>query len=388
MFAAMGGLGAAGNQVPPVFGYAFYPGVMEIATAQSLDLRPGSDLQAIDLTLTTKPRTFSIRGKLVDSKTGQPPARANVLVTTQTPGINRNSIEVDAINAPNQNYNGATGTFEIRDLAPGIYTVIAVVPDQRPAELRFGQPQQSSGVLTVSVANSDVEGSVISVAPAASITGRLRIEGQLPQSLTVDRIRVALLATGPDSAMRQRIPGGGASSSAQVTADGSFRLDNVAPGDYRIEVAGGAGRMFAGTGFLREARLDGMDVLNNPLRFTASASGSLEIVIGAGGGQLTGTVTDVRSQPIPGTRIVLVPDRLRSRPDLYRTATTDSNGRFSLAAVAPGDYRIFAWESMEEFGWFDPDTISRAENQSRAVHVTETSSEAVDVRLIPVDGAR
>jgi protocatechuate 3,4-dioxygenase beta subunit len=131
-----------------------------------------------------------------------------------------------------------------------------------------------------------------------------------------------------------------------------------------------------------------MDVLNNPLRFTGSASGGLEIVIAGGGGQLTGTVTDVRSQPIPSTRIVLVPDRTRSRPDLYRTATTDPNGRFSLAAVAPGDYRIFAWESMEEFGWFDPDTISRSENKGRAVHVTETSSEAVDVKLIPADGAR
>jgi len=379
----LGGVTAAGNPAPAPFGFAFYPGVMDIATAQTLDLQPGADVQAIDLALVTKPSTFSIRGKLVDSKTGQAPRRASVLVMTQTPGGNRNSGILGDI--PNQNYDAATGTFEIRGLAPGAYTVVAVTQDLLVGP-RVGPPQQSSGTLAAAISSSDVEGLVISLAPAAPIAGRLRVEGQLPQPITMDRIRITLF---PTAANPMRPPSGTSTSSAQVTADGSFRFENVAPGDYRIEVTGlGLPGRFAGTGFVREARFDGTDVLNNPLRFAGSASGLLEIVLTIGGGQITGTLTDVRSQPVPSTRVVLVPDRLRSRPDLYRTATTDANGRFSLAAVAPGDYRIFAWESMEEFGWFDPDAILRSENRGRGIHVAETSSESADARLIPADGAR
>jgi hypothetical protein len=379
-----GGVGPAGNRVPAVLGYAFYPGVLEIANAQPIDLQPSADLQAIDVTLTTKPKTYSIRGKVVDSKTGQPPKSANVGLATQTPGINRN-ISIDSMDVPNQNYNAATGTFEIRDLMPGIYTVVAVVRDL-PIASAVRAPQ-SSAMLSAAIHTSDVEGLVISVAPAATIAGRLRVDGQLPQGMTVDRMRVTLFPTGPDSAARLRLPGVSGINNGQVAADGTFRLDNVTPGDYRLEV-NSLTRSFASIGYVREARFEGLDVLNNPLRFSGSVSGGLDIVAAIGGGQLTGTVTDVRSQPVPSIRIVLVPDRTRFRPELYRTVTSDPAGRFSFAAVAPGDYEVFAWEAMEEFGWFDPDVLSRFANRGRSVHVTDTSSEAVDVRLIPADGAR
>jgi protocatechuate 3,4-dioxygenase beta subunit len=384
LLATRGGIGAAGNRVPAVMGYAFYPGVLEIANAQPIELQPAADLQAIDLTLTTKPKTYSIRGRLVDSKTGQPPKSATVGVTTQTPGINRNN-SIDSLETPNQNYNASTGTFEVRDLMPGVYTVTVVVRDFQA--VLAGRTPQSSGMLTAAINNSDVEGLVIPVAPAGTIAGRLRVEGQLPQGLTIDRLRVALVPTGPDSATRQRFPGAASTNNAQVAADGTFRLDNIVPGDYRIEMTGVI-RAVSSMGYFREARFEGADVLNTPLRFSGSTSGSLDIVVAVGGGQVTGTVTDVRSQPVPSTRVVLVPDRARFRPDLYRSVTTDSSGRFALTAVAPGDYKIYAWEAMEEFGWFDPDVLSRFENRGRGVHVTDTSNEAFDVRLIPAEGAR
>ena len=83
MMASVGGLRPNGNAVPPVSGYVFYPGVTEIANARVIDLQPGADLQAVDLVLATKPRTYSIRGKLIDSRTGQAPPRATVFVASR-----------------------------------------------------------------------------------------------------------------------------------------------------------------------------------------------------------------------------------------------------------------------------------------------------------------
>src|SRR4029077_2575967 len=69
MSSVLGGVTASGNPVPPVLGYAFYPGVPDFATAQTIALQPGADLQ-VDLALTPKPRTFSIRGRVIDYRTG------------------------------------------------------------------------------------------------------------------------------------------------------------------------------------------------------------------------------------------------------------------------------------------------------------------------------
>jgi Carboxypeptidase regulatory-like domain len=391
MTLAIGGTGAAGNRVPGVKGYAFYPGVVDISNARAVDLQPGTDLQAIDVTLAEKPRTYSIRGKLMDSRTGRAPPQANVFVSPQTPGLQESGIASRLV-MQTRNYDSATGRIEIRDLAPGVYSVLAIVPDLLAASRR-GPPNQSSGVLTVNVSDADVEDIVLPVSPAGSIEGRLRVEGRLPASMRIEELRIALLPTGANSAAQQTMQTQLAASSgfydseaAQTRADGTFRMSNIPLGDYRLEVILGPARRIGNEGFIKEARFEGADVLNSPLHL--SGSGALDIVIAMGGGKLEGSVTDVRSHPASGAQVVLVPDRSRYRPDLYQTTMTDKNGRFSLSAITPGDYKVFAWELIEEFAWFDPDVLARFESRSRTVHVTETSSETVDVKVIQADGAR
>jgi hypothetical protein len=145
---ALGGAGAAGNRVPATKGYAFYPGVADIQNARAIDLQPGTELQAIDVTLAAKPRTYTIRGRLIDSKTGQPPAQANVFVFPQAPGLSGGDSLESRLSAPNQNYNAPTGKIEIRDLMPGVYLVMAVALDPL-AFSRGGTPNQSIGALSV-----------------------------------------------------------------------------------------------------------------------------------------------------------------------------------------------------------------------------------------------
>jgi len=376
--AELGALKANGNEVPAVTGYAFYPGVTEIANARTIDLQPGADLQTVDLVFSSKPKTYSIRGKVIDSRTGQPPPRANVIVATQTPGLS--SIGIDELVGPGSNYTAATGTFEISGLMPGLYTVVATVMDA-PVPGRAGPLTRSSGSLPVAVSSADVDGVSVAVLPAGSIPGRLRVEGQLPQGLTLERVRLRLVPVGAAPAQTIGIALA-ANSIVQVAADGTFRLNAVMPGDYRVEMIG------VGTGFLKEVRFDGADALNVPIRFSGSTNNGLDVVFATSGGRIDGALTDARAQVLPSSRVILIPDRNRYRSDLFKTATTDQNGRFTLTAVPPGDYKLFAWESIEEFGWFDPDVLSRAETRGRAVHVTETSNETVDVRIIPAEGSR
>ena len=391
MTALAGGSTASGNAPQVVLGYAFYPGVAEIGNARTIDLAPGADLQSVDLVVATKPKTYSVRGRLIDSRTGQAPPRASVVATTQTPG----AISDLAEPAPTRNYNAATGMFEIRDLQPGTYWITGVVQDLMPNGRGAGPQTQAIGIIPVTVASSDVEGIVVNAIPGGTVTGRIRVDGQLPANITVDRLRIQLSPVGTSAEFFQSMramAGNYSNSTARPGGDGAFRLDNVVPGEYRIDISGfpvAGGNAVARIGsnaFIREARFDGADVLNSPLRFSGGSSGILEMVLAVGGGQINGTLTDVRSQPVPNARVVIVPERGRHRFDLYRVSATDQNGRFSLTSVPPGDYRMYSWESIEENAWFDRDLLASFEARGRVVHVTETSNETIDVRIIPAEG--
>jgi hypothetical protein len=70
------GNATSANELPMNLGFAFYPGVDDIASARAIDLSPGADLDSVNLTLLPRPPTHRIRGRVIDSRTGQPPAKA------------------------------------------------------------------------------------------------------------------------------------------------------------------------------------------------------------------------------------------------------------------------------------------------------------------------
>ena len=59
---------------------------------------------------------------------------------------------------------------------------------------------------------------------------------------------------------------------------------------------------------------------------------------------------------------MLAPDR-RTRIDLFKSTTSDQNGRFQFTDLAPGDYKVFAWDDVERYQWFDPEFVKDYEKQ-------------------------
>src|SRR5439155_2068567 len=87
--------------------------------------------------------------------------------------------------------------------------------------------------------------------------------------------------------------------------------------------------------------------------------------------------------PDRSVQIVLIPAEQRDRSDLYRTASTDDSGRFALTDVAPGDYKLFAWEALDPYAYFDPKILEPFEQQGKPVHVAESTTANVEVEIIP-----
>jgi protocatechuate 3,4-dioxygenase beta subunit len=358
------------NEFAEASAHLFYPGVLDINNATAIDVSMGAEIGGFDFHL-GKQQKFRLRGRVVDAS-GSPPANASLGITYTVSGA------TGGFNFGG-NYKAEDGTFEFKDILPGIYGILerggAVANERNIAE----RPTERPGTaVQVSVINADVDGIVLAVPPVASLSGRLTVDGRNYSAIPeLEKLRVRL-PPPIDTPAYYAVNNFVAPTPATLDMDGGFKLDNVAPGEYRVTILG----MPPGY-FIKEARYGGADVLNQPFRFDSSQRAQLEIVISPNSGQLTGVVLDEKRQPASGVQAVLIPDRGRNRAELYKTAITDEAGRFTMTGIPTGDYKLFAWEAIEPNFWFDPDVVQRSEPRAQAVHIYELSKETVEARIIP-----
>lgn len=348
---AVGGPPVSPNDPGDNYVFAYYPGVTDVTAASSIDVTSGNEA-SVDF-LIPRQQLYVIRARAVDSATSQPPASITVSLSFSSITGGGGTF---SMNTP---YNPMTGIFEIRDVVPGSYLLQV----------------SSQGVmarLPVDVTNN-IDGLPVVLGGTVSLPGRLVIDGQLDQA-GVERVRASLRPTN------SAISGG--TGFVTTNTDGTFRFENLMPGEYRISINAAQG---SPDYFIKDAQFDRSDALNQPLVVSNSASGgaSLEIVISPNVGLVEGVVTDEKLQPVAGVQAVLVPDKYRDRPELFKSATTDQTGHFSIKAVIPGDYKLFAWEVLESFGYFDADLLKQVEASGKPVHVGESNKLQVDVRVIP-----
>jgi hypothetical protein len=66
---------------------------------------------------------------------------------------------------------------------------------------------------------------------------------------------------------------------------------------------------------------------------------------------------------------------------------SDRTGRFNFPNVGPGNYKLFAWETIDGL-WFDPEWLKDFEQKGIAVRIVEGSRETVELTSIPNWGAQ
>jgi hypothetical protein len=365
------------NEVPAKpYPTTYYPGTMDPSEASGVEVQPGVELSAIDFVLPHL-ELYRIRGKLLDAATGKPPFPVEVMILPRAPVGPFNTSQLNF-----SNYNPANGTFEIRDVAPGSYWISVVTsPDVNTPIAPNAIPRTASDLFmalissrrkaqaAVDISGADIENLALTLTSGFSVRGRLNIDGQELSAIKgFENIQVTLTSTTPNDEQFPR----------PMAPDGSFSLDNVLPGEYRLRVT-----LPQPETYVKDARLGSVDVLNKPLLISGPVSDTLAIVLSSKSGQIDGTLVNERAQPVAGTQTVLIPDRLRDRVELYKTAVTDQNGHFTIRGITPGEYKVFAWEAIEQFGYFDPDLVRQYEQKGEAVSISESSKVTVNVNVIP-----
>jgi hypothetical protein len=378
-------LGASTFFVDRTFPTTYYPGAPDPSRAVTIDVQPGREVTGMDIVVNPPP-TYRIRGRVIDGVTGQPPRTASVTLAPRQEIVTSGGVTFTGGPGASTTYN-PNGTFEIRNVIPGSYWLRAqggtnldepinpnAVANVRTASELLDRVLTSrvSTQIPVDVVAGDVNDVAVTLTPGVSVPVQLTVEGQELSSIGgYDRIQVFLRPTSQGfTPLTQRSTFG---------PDGLGTLNNIQPGEYRVEVP-----LVQQPGlYLKEAQFDRTDVLTSPWQVTSGTRGILTLVLSNKAGQVEGTLTDAFSQPVPGTQVLLIPDQPRDRPELFKTAVTDQNGHYTFRGVAPGNYKVFSWESIEPNSWFDRELLSQYEQQGRQVRVQEGSKETVDVRIIP-----
>ena len=348
----------------------FYPRETDVSRAELIEVGPGSELTAMDFVLLRLPE-HRIRGSVIDGATGHPPLETRGPVSMSL--LPRRAVGLTGLLSSVAPYNPLDGTFELSRVPSGEYWVVARKPLPRSVLDAGGLPPPVPVArAAVDVLDSDVSNVVLRFELFVSVSGQMSVEDKAFSTLTdFQRIRVSLMPPNVEKATIGGIPG----LHAPPRPDGTFVYEGLVPDAYRVTFAG-----LPLDSYVKEARYGDVDVLVN-LMTVSSPPESLKILISPRASRINGRVLGETLQEIVNTEVVLVPEHSRHRADLYKTATTDNEGRFTIRGIAPGKYSVFAGEALNGFAYFDPAFADLHKDKGAPVHIEESAQIDVEVKL-------
>jgi protocatechuate 3,4-dioxygenase beta subunit len=341
----------AGESTDQGYAPTYYPGSPDPAKAVALTVKAGEEIPSVEIFLRPV-SVFTIRGRVYNMVKR---SNANLIVQLEP----RNTgLAWNFQGGGGAQVNNQDGLFEIHDVLPGSYTAIAYW---------FEEGKRYQARQTLEVRNADVEGITLIIAPGIAVDGRIQWEGQ-PSLLAPGELTVYLRDTESERSF---------GVSAQVTDD-MFTLRDVSEGAYRLFVFGQSRDCF-----VKSVRYGGTEALDDGFIVRRGAEATLEVTMSSRGAHIQGSVADADNLPAAGVWVVLVPDEARrSQLRLYAARTTDQYGHFDLRGIAPGDYKLFSWDQVEQNAWEDPDFLKSFEEKGEKISVQEGDSKSIDLVTI------
>ena len=324
-----------------------YPSAPDFEHATVIDVQPGGEVRGIDI-VTVKSQTFHIRGKVL----GFNPTTSDARVRLWAVGMELEKFGRDS--EPD-----GQGRFDFGGITPGSYALSAIL-------VQKGNSDSASRI--IEVGNADVKDASLAPSPGMQLSGRAVVEGDRK----IDFSQLSVDLSSPYSLIRPTVQ--------HVASDGSFVFHGAGHYVYRFEISG-----LPEDFYLKSVRMGDEEVAGTSIDLGSAGglSGALEIVLSGTGGRVHGQVKDEKDEPASGATVVLIPDSThRGEADLFKEATADRNGGFTIAGIRPGDYKLFAWDDVEAGSWWDPEFLSHYEEKGERVKIEANGYPSVNLRLI------
>jgi hypothetical protein len=338
-----------GPRPPQGFVSTYYPNVRDAASSAPLQVKPGEELSHTDIRLLPE-MLYTVRVKL-------PTPLA--LYTFPLFFLRSRGERNGNVNSPDSasSYNGSV---EFRSVLPGSYQLSGSIIDSN-------EEPQSYVRQMVEVVDRDVEVEVPAFTPVFDVTGSVQVDAAPPFPL--QQLNLVLRRDYPDPYIKEP---------RATPADGTFAFHGVVPDTYSLATTEPAGA------YLKSVKLGNRELPDLHVEISGGAA-PLTILLATDGARIRGSVENAAGEAAVRIPVTLFPDgSQRDRQDRAKTTSTDDSGRYEFKDIAPGDYRIFAWESADLNASRDPDFRKRYEGQSVTVTATAGGNMAVALKTAVV----
>jgi hypothetical protein len=386
-----GGAQPQGPMSTPPFMRTFYPQALTTAEAGIIAVKSGEQLSAMDITV-QKGATYKITGDIHAAPytgTAQPQRGRGGNVDPNAPlriqgylGLEYRDPSVIDMRSTNlggavpsagtffltSTGDGLRATFEVPNVLPGEYYLVPRVTQA----VFTGSGVFSANRIPVDVRDGDVNGLAIELVPSVGVDGILTIDDKPPGKATV---RVAIGAVGNPSPTFQGIV---ARAVIPKADDGTFTIANVPNSRYRVEMGAGLPPDL----YLSDVRLGGLNVFDSGFEVGREQLQPLQVSLRSGAATVEGVVRNGDRLVANATVVVIPPDGRRENRALYKTAKSDASGKFTIRGVAPGNYKLFAFENAAGGEFYNARFMSKVEFRGKAITVGQGSVSTETLTLI------
>jgi hypothetical protein len=193
------------------------------------------------------------------------------------------------------------------------------------------------------------------------VTGTLKLEDASGKSLDAEDIQCFL---NPET-------GSVAAHTKAGCIGGQF-----SPGFYRLSM-----HRMPPDAYIVSARSGDLNVLADGIRIDRHTQ--LDILLSTPGSVIDGIVTDDRGEPLSAAVIALVPDApLRNALPLYRSDIASYDGSFELRGIAPGSYRLIAWNDLPGAAYLNTAFMKTYEDKGIPIRIDAARHLTMDVKVV------
>jgi hypothetical protein len=260
--------------------------------------------------------------------------------------------------------------FELRNIRPGHYILYALYRDNP-----LNGQKRHIGHVAVNVGNQDVGGVTIPISEGVELRARVTGNGdtaaqsQVPQQLTL-RSRDGLPTNLQPAPQPLNAPGAGNWRVFPGLTEGNYVLDSPLVTLRDAYVAD-----------IRQG--DKSNYESGTITIGSGTPDPLEVILARPAGTITGKVQSASGPATAGVRVALIPNGpRRENPMLFKRATTNADGQITLMGIAPGEYKLFAWDNIPNGAELNADFMKDYEDRGTPVTITAGKSLEVVLPLI------
>jgi hypothetical protein len=356
----------------PRLNYApiFHPGATDIGAAAPIALGVSEERAGVDVTIQLVP-TAAVSGT-ISSPAG---VLSPLLSVRLVPAGPQTEMLAGAGLRGRSTQPGPDGTYQFTGVAPGSYTVKAIVGPVGGGRGAVPNTPTEWAAADVTVSGQDLD-VPLTLQPGVAINGRVVFEGSRPTAAELQALSFGLVP--PGSGGQVQSSGGG-----RVDAEGRFTFAGVTPDTYRFVTTWNAPAA-RDKWSIKASTANGREAFEAPLRVNPNETVDWTVTYTDKPTGLTGVFQDSSGRAATDYYIlVFSSDRKYWTPGSRRIRMTRpaTDGAFSVKGLPPGGYFLGALTDLETGEWNDPTLLEQLVPSSATVTLQDGETTTKDFRI-------